>query len=205
MSARCCMWGTLTSLLALSVFTSPIDRHAYRPAIARQAALGDPAPSGESLYQLGSVWTTDGGNQVRFGELKGYTRVLAMMFTLAYAVPLFWAEHVVGGIFGRRILPESAITAALSLAVLGVGCIWLGMRVAQAFHWVPEINKDVASDPSRWAYLRVIFVVGTLVKIFVPITARTVICTFRSVTFWCTLLFANRVRLSSCSNARTSV
>jgi len=80
-SARCCMWGTLTSLLALSVFTSTIDRHGYRPAIARQAALGDPAPSGESLYQLGSVWTTDGGNQVRFGELKGYTRVLAMMFT----------------------------------------------------------------------------------------------------------------------------
>ncbi len=75
------------------------------------------------------------------------------------------------GIFGRRILPESAITAALLLAVLGVACIWLGMRVAQAFHWVPKINKDVASDPSRWAYLRVIFVVGTLVKIFVPITA----------------------------------
>jgi len=97
--------------------------------------------------------------------------LLGTMFCLAYAVPLFWADHVVTGIFGRRILPESAITAALLLAVLGVACIWVGMRVAQAFHWVPTINKDVASDPSRWAYLRVIFVVGTLVKIFVPITA----------------------------------
>jgi hypothetical protein len=97
--------------------------------------------------------------------------MLATMFSLSYAVPLFWADHVVTGIFRRRILPESAITAALLLAVSGVACIWLGMRVAQAFHWVPTINKDVASDPSRWAYLRVIFVVGTLVKIFVPITA----------------------------------
>lgn len=97
--------------------------------------------------------------------------LLATMFSLAYAVPLFWADHVVTGIFGRRILPESAITAALLLAVLGLACMWLGMRVAQAFHWVPRLNKDVASDPSRWAYLRVVFVMGTLVKIFVPITA----------------------------------
>jgi len=60
--------------------------------------------------------------------------LLGTMFCLAYAVPLFWADHVVTGIFGRRILPESAITAALLLAVLGVACIWLDMRVAQAFH-----------------------------------------------------------------------
>jgi O-antigen polysaccharide polymerase Wzy len=97
--------------------------------------------------------------------------LLATMFFLAYAVPLFWADHVVTGIFGRRILPESAITDALLLALLGVLCLWSGMRLAQMFHWVPKINKDVSSDPSRWTYLRVVFVVGTLVKIFVPITA----------------------------------
>ena len=97
--------------------------------------------------------------------------LLTTMFFLAYAVPLFWAEHMVTGIFGRRILPESAITGALLLAILGVVCLWLGMRMAQAFHWIPKINKDVSSDPSRWTYLRAVLVVGTLVKIFVPITA----------------------------------
>jgi hypothetical protein len=97
--------------------------------------------------------------------------LLATMFFLAYAVPLFWADHVITGIFGRRILPESAITDALLLAVLGVVCLGLGTRVAQVFHWFPKINKDVSTDPSQWTYLRVVFVVGTLVKIFVPITA----------------------------------
>jgi hypothetical protein len=97
--------------------------------------------------------------------------LLASMFWLAYAVPVFWAQHAVGGVFGRRVLPESAVTAALFLAVLGVCGLWLGMRVAQAFHWVPKVSKDVSSDPTRWTYLRVVFIFGTLVKVFVPITA----------------------------------
>ncbi len=97
--------------------------------------------------------------------------LLATMFWLAYALPLFWAQHVITGIFGRRVLPESAITRALFLAVMGAGCLWLGMKVAHVFHWVPKIKKDVSSNPSRLAYLRVVFVTGTLVKVFVPITA----------------------------------
>ena len=46
--------------------------------------------------------------------------LLAAMFWLAYAVPLFWAKHTVTGAFGSRVLTESAITDALYLAVLGV-------------------------------------------------------------------------------------
>ena len=97
--------------------------------------------------------------------------LIATMFWLAYAVPLFWAQHVVTGIFGRRVLRESAITEALFLAVLGVACLWLGMTVANSFHWLPKINWDVSSDSARLNYLRLMFIFGTLVKIFVPITA----------------------------------
>lgn len=97
--------------------------------------------------------------------------LLAAMFWLAYAVPLFWAQHVVTGIFGRRVLAESAITDAMFLAVLGVACLWLGMRLATFLHWVPNIKRDVSSDPGQLNYLRVIFVFGTLVQVFVPITA----------------------------------
>lgn len=97
--------------------------------------------------------------------------LLATMFWVAYAVPLFWAQHVIAGIFGRRVLPDSAITGALSLAVLGIGCLWLGMRVANASHWVPHIKRDVSNDASKLTYLRIVFVCGTLVKVFVPITA----------------------------------
>jgi hypothetical protein len=97
--------------------------------------------------------------------------LLAAMFWLSYAVPLFWAQHVVTGVFGRRTLTESAITEGLLLATFGVVCIWLGMRLAQVSHWLPEITRDVSSNPSRLNYLRAVFIFGALVKIFVPITA----------------------------------
>lgn len=97
--------------------------------------------------------------------------LLATMFWLAYAVPLFWAQHVITGIFGRRVLPESSITGALGLATLALVLLWLGMRLAREFHWLPRISRDVSSSPSRLNYLRVVFIFGALVKIFVPITA----------------------------------
>ena len=96
---------------------------------------------------------------------------LAAMFWLAYAVPFFWAKHIVTGVFGSRVLPESAITDSLYLAILGVVCLWLGMRVAVCFHWLPGLRADVSDSPSRRNYLRATFVLGTLVKVFVPITA----------------------------------
>ena len=97
--------------------------------------------------------------------------LVAAMFWLAYAVPLFWAQHAVTGIFGRRVLPESAITGAMFLAVLGLACLWLGMRLANLFHWVPKLKREVSSSPGQLNYLRVVFLLGTLVKVFVPITA----------------------------------
>jgi len=96
---------------------------------------------------------------------------LAAMFWVAYAVSFFWTKHVVSGVFGRRVLMESAITDSLYLAILGVVCLWLGMRVAACFHWLPGIRADVSDSPNRQNYLRASFVVGTLIKAFVPITA----------------------------------
>jgi hypothetical protein len=112
--------------------------------------------------------------------------LLAAMFWLAYAVPFFWAKHVINGIFGSRVLPESTITDSLYLAVLGVVCLWLGMRVAGCFHWLPGLRADVSDSSNRRNYLRATFVVGTLVKAFVPITAfgeggRQVVSNFENI------------------------
>ena len=97
--------------------------------------------------------------------------LLGAMFWLAYAVPLFWAKHEVGGVSGRRILTEAAITESLYLAIVGVVCLWLGMRMAARFQWLPKIGVDVSNTRHRWNYLRAIFVGGTLFRVFVPITA----------------------------------
>lgn len=97
--------------------------------------------------------------------------MLAAMLWLAYAVPLFWAKHEVTGVFGARVLSESAITDSMYLAVLSLLCLWVGMKVSRHIDWVPRIKADVSKDPTRLNYLRSVFVIGTLVRVLVPITA----------------------------------
>jgi len=80
MSLRCCGAGLLASLVALSTLTSSFDRHEDHVA-AQAAAMALPTLNGESLYQLPSVWTTDAGATFKLEQLRGGTRVLAMMFT----------------------------------------------------------------------------------------------------------------------------
>ena len=81
MSLRCCGLGLLVSLVVLTVMTSTFDRHEVLGSLHQAVATAVPPPNGESLYQLGSVWTTDAGRQVKLDQLRGGPRVLAMMFT----------------------------------------------------------------------------------------------------------------------------
>ena len=80
-------------------------------------------------------------------------------------------KHEIGGVFGRRILTEGAITDSLYLAIVGVVCLWLGMRVAARFHWVPRIGVDVSDSPQPVELFANDFHRRKLVKAFVPITA----------------------------------
>ena len=80
MSLRCFGWGLLLSLVVITVVTSTFDRRGGN--VPKPSAVTSPAvPSGESLYQLPSVWTTDAGSRLKLEQLKGGPRVLAMMFT----------------------------------------------------------------------------------------------------------------------------
>jgi hypothetical protein len=97
--------------------------------------------------------------------------LLAGMYWLAYALPLFWASHEIGLVSGRKVLSERAITASLYLAVIGVVALGAGIKLAARFRWMPAIRVDVSGTTEQWYYLRIIFIVGTLVRVFVPITA----------------------------------
>jgi hypothetical protein len=97
--------------------------------------------------------------------------LVSAMFWLSYGLPLFWGEHEITGVFGRRTLTEEAITDSLFLAIAGVMCLWLGMRAAGRFRWMPKRGADISESPSRWNYLRMVFVIATLVQVLVPITA----------------------------------
>jgi hypothetical protein len=97
--------------------------------------------------------------------------LIATMYWLAYALPLFWSDHGIGLVTGFRVLSEDAITESLCLAVIGVVSLWAGMKVAKRWQGVPSIQLDVPDNPWRWFYLRLALVASAAMKIFVPITA----------------------------------
>jgi hypothetical protein len=96
--------------------------------------------------------------------------ILAGMYWLSYVVPLFLGGHDVSLVSGRRALSERSLTASLYLTVAGVVALGAGIKLAARFRWVPANRFDISGTPKHWHYLRIIFIVGTLVKVFVPIT-----------------------------------
>jgi hypothetical protein len=95
--------------------------------------------------------------------------LIAAMFWLAYALPLFLSSHNISLVTGRHQLSESAVTESLFLALMGVLALFAGMTLAGRLGWMAAIDVDVPTDPFRWKYLRVILVLGILLRLFVPI------------------------------------
>jgi hypothetical protein len=97
--------------------------------------------------------------------------MLATMYWIAYAVPLFWSEHGIGMVTGFHILSEDAITKALYLAFGSVIALWVGMKLAKRWQRPPSIHLDVPENPWRWSYLRLALVASTIFSVFVSVPA----------------------------------
>jgi len=97
--------------------------------------------------------------------------LLAGMYWLGYAVPLFWTVHSVNLVDGLHILSETAITKALYLVVVGMAALWVGMKLGKEWQRAPSIALDVPESSWRWHYLRLVLVVSALMKFVIPISA----------------------------------
>jgi O-antigen polysaccharide polymerase Wzy len=97
--------------------------------------------------------------------------LIAAMYYVAYAVPLFWSSHVIGLVTGNHYLSESAIARSMYLVVSGVLGLWAGMKIAERWHWVSSARVDVPQNPWRWHYLRIVLIATVLMRILIPITA----------------------------------
>lgn len=97
--------------------------------------------------------------------------LVAAMYWVAYAVPLFWSRHTIGLVNGNRRLSEQAITQSMYLVVSGVLALWAGMKMTARWRRVTFIRVDVPQNPWRWQYLRIVLVATVVMKIVVPITA----------------------------------
>lgn len=102
------------------------------------------AMSDESLYQLGSVWTSQDGKDIQLQSLRGKPRVVAMIFThCVFACPRITSDM-------------QAVEAQLPKHLQGkVGFVLLSIDPARD---TPEALKAFAKkmnlDTSRWLLLR---------------------------------------------------
>ena len=108
------------------------------------------------------IWR-EGGRE----ELPIYA-MLGAMFWLAYGVPLFLEEHSLFIFFQPQThhVPEDAVTAALLMALVGMVCLWLGMKSGIGRFVSPRILLSFEFTPSSVTYLRSVVVIGIILSVF---------------------------------------
>lgn len=93
--------------------------------------------------------------------------LIAFAYWLYYAVPMFWGDRNALGIWrAGRLLSEDAVTDAMLMTLVCVASLGLGIKVRIGRQVSPRRLPDIPPDPSRWAYLRLLLVIGTLTSFF---------------------------------------
>ncbi|HVS82077.1 MAG TPA: hypothetical protein VHE60_10125 [Pyrinomonadaceae bacterium] len=93
--------------------------------------------------------------------------MIAFMYWLFYVVPLFWEPHTISEIYSPagRELSDAGVTMAMLMAVLGVGCLWLGMHARLGRLLAPR-HLTINLAPSRRHYIRAVLAVGCFLNVY---------------------------------------
>ncbi|HKO42655.1 MAG TPA: hypothetical protein VJU84_05170 [Pyrinomonadaceae bacterium] len=93
--------------------------------------------------------------------------MIAFMYFLYYAVPMFWGDLSITTDFAPRgqQVSDSGITEALALALIGIGSLGLGMRVGLGRLFTPRNLEVVGLKPGRLSYVRIVLVAGSLLGV----------------------------------------
>jgi hypothetical protein len=93
--------------------------------------------------------------------------LLAAMYWLYYAVPLFLEDHVFATVnepIGHELSPET-MTLALLMALIGVCVLWLGMKLGIAKLMVPRARLSLELTNPKLNYVRAVLIVGSLLSL----------------------------------------
>jgi len=90
--------------------------------------------------------------------------MLGFVYWWWFAVGMFWLERTLGFGFGRRIIHSESVDAALLLALVGVACMGVGMRV-QVTPLPPSRHLELDDKEISWHYVRFVLVAATLVSL----------------------------------------
>ena len=125
-----------------------------------RASVAGFAPDLSSLAQLLDL-------EVEREERSAGFSMIAFMYWLYYVLPLFWEPHTISEIYSPvgRELSDAGITRAMLMAVLGVGCLWLGMHARVGKLLAPR-RLTINLAPSRRPYIRAVLAVGCFLNVY---------------------------------------
>lgn len=93
--------------------------------------------------------------------------MVAFMFWITYGVPLFLEEHVLTLTYDpRHHLSQETITYALLMPVIGISCLWLGIKVRIGRFLAPRTRLFIDNNPARLDYVRIVLIVGALLNLY---------------------------------------
>ena len=89
--------------------------------------------------------------------------MIAFMYVIYYVMPLFWEPHEIAEFNAQagRDLSDTEMTTTLLMVAVGVGSLWLGMRVRVGRFLVPR-NISIEAPRSRRNYVRAVLAIGCL-------------------------------------------
>ena len=91
--------------------------------------------------------------------------LLAFMYWIYYAIPLFWGNRK--SLQSAHAVSSQTIDRAMLLAILGVACLWFGIKSGVGRHLAPRKVADIDSDGrSSQNYINFIVLLGTVSSFF---------------------------------------
>ena len=108
--------------------------------------------------------------RTQHNEELPFFAMFAFMYWLYYGLQLFWGDLAIDvgeSFFGRSVDPSN-IRDALVMVLLGVTCLWLGMRSPFARLILQRRQPQLEVNETRWNYVRAVLVVTSAITILEP-------------------------------------
>src|SRR5579872_113131 len=87
--------------------------------------------------------------------------LVAGIYWLYFAVPLFWGDRLSPALYGPRYVSSDSVTSAMLMAALGVCSLWVGRNLPMGRRVrIPELVR-LSPSPGAWNYLRLLFAATT--------------------------------------------
>jgi hypothetical protein len=87
--------------------------------------------------------------------------MLGFVYWWWFAVGMFWLDRIFGFGSGRRIIHTESVDAAILLALVGVGCMGVGMR-ARVTPLPASRQLEMDDKETSWHYVRFVLIAATL-------------------------------------------